>query len=196
MESRTAGISALESIFESELESQGVIILSGDVTHDSAKEIVEALLKIDANPDLKAATLIINSYGGDLHSAFFITDIMSIVSKPVHTLGTGAVMSAGLMIAMAGKHGRRFLTPYSMILSHRFWDGKIGSHADLVAARRGEDIAHELCLTHFLRHTKYRTEKQVEKNLLKKVDEWMTPGEALLHGLADHIIDDWTEATA
>ena len=90
---------------------------------------------------------------------------------------------------MAGQKGYRFVTPNTQILSHRFWTYNEGSHAELLAARRGEDILYEKCMRHYIKHSKYKSKKQIEKNLLHKTDLWLTPEEAVGHGIADGIVD-------
>jgi len=177
-----------------DVEEFGIHIISGEINSQVAKDAVESMVKIENSKTADHILLVVNSEGGDMCAGFFITDWMDICGIPVYTLGTGQVMSAGLLVVMAGCHGKRFLSPSSLILSHRFWDSKIGSHAELVSARRGEDIAHQMCVEHYIKHSKYRTEKQVEKHLLQKTDKWLTPFEAVAHGLADEIINTMEDA--
>src|SRR5574344_1834410 len=56
-------------------------------------------------------TLIINSPGGDLNSAFAIIDCMKGSALPVHTIGLGLIASCGILTFMSGEKGHRILTP-------------------------------------------------------------------------------------
>ena len=68
----------------------------------------------------KELTLVINSPGGQVHSAFALIDTMKGSAIPVKTVGLGMIASCGLLTFMSGTKGRRVLTPNTSILSHQY----------------------------------------------------------------------------
>lgn len=175
-----------------ELRDHGVIFLSGEITEETAEVVCTKILEINLQKKCTEIKLIINSEGGDLDSAFAIINVMKFSSLPIQTYALGLIASASLIVFMAGDN--RVLTPTTSILSHRFWNSSEGSHGELVAARRGEDIMHDKIINHYIKYTKLQTAKSVERHLLKKVDTWLTPAEALDYKLADDLIDRFESA--
>ena len=51
----------------------------------------------------KELTLIINSPGGEVHSAFALIDTMKGSAIPIRTIGIGMIASCGILTFMAGK---------------------------------------------------------------------------------------------
>ncbi|MFH1566693.1 MAG: ATP-dependent Clp protease proteolytic subunit, partial [Gemmatimonadota bacterium] len=104
------------------------------------------------------------------------------------------VGSMALAIFMAGEKGRRVVTPRTSILSHRFSALVWGNHSELLAHRKEEDLMHRRLLEHYLQHTHLRNEEEVTARLLRDVDTWLSPEEAVELGIADVVQRDRTPA--
>jgi ATP-dependent Clp protease protease subunit len=131
--------------------------------------------------------MVINSPGGSCPAGFSIIDIMEWSRIPIYTTGIGMIASMALLIFMSGEKGRRVITPRTSILSHRFYALSLGSHSQLIAGRKEQDLEHERILQHYLAYSSIKDRAELEKYLLRDVDTWLTPEEAVQHGLADRI---------
>ena len=131
--------------------------------------------------------MIINSPGGSCPAGFSIIDMMEWSRLPIYTTGIGMIASMGLLIFMTGEKGRRVITARTSILSHRFSAFNFGNHSQLIAGRKEEDLEHERILTHYLTYSKIKDRPELEKYLLRDVDTWLSPDEAIEYGLADVI---------
>ena len=86
---------------------------------------------------------------------------------------------------MTGEKGHRVVTPRTSILSHRFSAMNIGSHSQLIAGRREEDMLHERILNHYTTYSNIKDSKELEKYLLRDVDTWLSTEEAVQLGIVD-----------
>ena len=78
--------------------------------------------------------LFVHSYGGDLAQSFYFADLIMSSRIPIYTVATGAAMSAGMIIFLAGH--KRFLFKHTQLLIHS-GSGEIQGTAEQV------DQAHE-----------------------------------------------------
>lgn len=79
---------------------------------------------------LKPIVLFVHSYGGDLAQMFYFSDLVVSSRIPIYTVATGAAMSAGFIIFLAGH--KRFLFKHSQLLIHE-GDGLIQGSAEQVS---------------------------------------------------------------
>ncbi|HQP25397.1 MAG TPA: ATP-dependent Clp protease proteolytic subunit [Smithellaceae bacterium] len=170
---------------EKGLADYGIIYLSGVIGEAKAEEICKQLIEFNIKGGLNQVQMIINSSGGACSDGFSIIDIMEWSKIPIYTTGIGIIASMGLLVFMAGAKGHRVVTPRTSILSHRFSAMHIGNHSQLIAGRREEDLLHERILNHYMTFSNIRDRDELEKYLLRDVDTWLTPDEALRLGIAD-----------
>jgi len=131
-------------------------------------------------------TLIISSYGGDLHAAFALIDVMRGSRIPVHTVGLGIIASAGLLTFIAGQPGQRSITPNTSILSHQYSMGSFVKEHELMSSMRQADLLTKKLISHYRKCTKLK-ETVIRDKLLPPQDVWLSPEEAVELGLADTI---------
>lgn len=136
----------------------------------------------------KHLTLIINSPGGDVTSAFALIDIMKGSKIPVHTVGVGMIASCGILAFMAGEKGHRYITPNTSILSHQYAWGSYGKEHELFARVREFELTTERMMKHYKKCTGL-DEKKIRKYLLPPEDVWLTAEQAVEFGIADKIKD-------
>ena len=169
------------------LWQNGVLFLTGEINENIYERIVGEILALNFRKDLERIHLVINSGGGFCKAGFGIISVMEWSVLPVHTTGLGMVGSMALLVFMAGARGHRVIANTTSILSHRYFGGSDGNHSQLLASRKEHDSVHARIIGHYLRYSGVATKEELEQYLLRDVDTWLLPEEALDLGLADSI---------
>lgn len=170
------------------LRENGILMLTDKFDQEKIMPLVAAIYEYNLMPDElqpEEITLIINSPGGSVHSAFHLIDAMLISNIPVNTVGKGLVASCGVLTLMAGK--RRLLTHNTSVMSHQFAWGSSGKEHELYAKVKEFELASGRMEEHYKKCTK-KSVKYIRKNLLHATDEWMTPQECVQHNIVDEVI--------
>lgn len=165
----------------------GILYLFGEVSISSSQDLIKEIININQKREVDFIQLLINSPGGTSAGGWALIDIMRWSRIPIYTTGLGMLASMGLMVFMAGSKGRRVLTPRTSILSHRYGHVKAGSHSDLIAWRKEEDLEYNRLISHYLEFSTLKDRKEVEERLLRESDTWLSAEEALQFGIADRI---------
>lgn len=168
-----------------DLKDYGIIFLSGDIDGGSSSSVCQEIIELNVAGEVDHIQMIINSGGGSCSEGFAIIDLMEWSRIPIYTTGIGMIASMALLIFMVGERGRRVITPRTSILSHRFSSFNYGNHSQLLAGRREEDLIHGRILDHYLRYSDISSREELEKSLLRDVDTWLDPEEAVKHGIVD-----------
>lgn len=164
-----------------------VTLLFGGISDKQASELIAWILMnnmLETPPE--ELVLLINSPGGDVHSAFAIIEAIKGSKIPVRTIGLGQVVSAGLMIFMSGEKGMRVLTPSCSVMSHSFSTGMSGTYHELSNIRKEIDEVHRKIVNLYTSSTN-KPEKYVTKHLLNHNDAYMSPEDAVKFKLADAV---------
>lgn len=169
------------------LTDYGIIYLSGPIQEGAAEGVCKQIIEYNIKGDVNQIQMVINSPGGACSAGFSIIDIMEWSRIPIYTTGIGMIASMGLLVFMTGERGRRVVTPRTSILSHRFSAFSFGTHSQLIAGRKEEDLEHDRIVQHYLIYSNMASQDELEKYLLRDVDTWLTPDEAIQYGLADLI---------
>lgn len=169
------------------LTDYGIIYLSGPIQEGTAEGVCKQIIEYNIKGDVNQIQMVINSPGGACAAGFSIIDIMEWSRIPIYTTGIGMIASMGLLVFMTGERGRRVVTPRTSILSHRFSAFSFGTHSQLIAGRKEEDLEHDRIVQHYLTYSNMASQDELEKYLLRDVDTWLTPDEAIQYGLADLI---------
>lgn len=167
------------------LTDYGIIYLSGPIQEGTAEGVCKQIIEYNIKGDVNQIQMVINSPGGACAAGFSIIDIMEWSRIPIYTTGIGMIASMGLLVFMTGERGRRVVTPRTSILSHRFSAFSFGTHSQLIAGRKEEDLEHDRIVQHYLTYSNMASQDELEKYLLRDVDTWLTPDEAIQYGLAD-----------
>ena len=138
----------------------------------------------------KEITLIINSPGGEVHSAFALIDTMKGSAIPIKTVGLGMIASCGILTFMAGTKGRRVITPNTSILSHQYSWGSVGKEHELFARVREFELSTQRMMDHYKKCTGL-SEKKIREILLPAEDVWLSAKEAVKYGIADKIVSTY-----
>ena len=147
----------------SRLLKDRIIILTGEITDDSANIIVAQLLYLDSiNHD--DISLYINSPGGSITAGFAIYDTMNFIKSDVCTICLGMAASMGAFLLSCGTKGKRFCLPNSEVMIHQPLGGASGQATD--TNKSLEIIEHD-------------TER----------DYFLSADEALNYGLVDSVLE-------
>jgi ATP-dependent Clp protease protease subunit len=166
---------------------QRKIFFWGVVHDNSAKEIVNKLLYLDAVDPGKEIKLYINSPGGVVTSGMVIYDTMQMISSPVSTICMGMAASMGSILLSGGTKGKRFIFPHGEVMIHQpSIGGAQGTSADL------EILANQIAKTkelgaQILADNCGKTLDQVMKDFDR--DYWMNAQEAVAYGIVDGILE-------
>ncbi len=172
------------------LDEHGIIFLSGAIDGGQAQSTCEKIIEFNVGEEVDLIQLMINSPGGECAAGFAVIDLMDWSRLPIYTTGVGMVASMAPAIFMAGEPGHRVLTPRTSILSHRFSALSFGNHSELVARRKQEDLLHRRLVDHYLAFSNLTTAEEAAERLLRDVDTWLTPVEAVAVGIADKVQAD------
>lgn len=153
-----------------------------------AKEIIRVNNEEAQAKNPKPITLYIHSYGGDLRQAIFFCDLIESSKVPIITVATGAAMSAGLLIFLAGK--RRYAFKHTKILIHQGSGTVSGTYDEVDAAQKAYKKEVDRMKDYILEHSKI-DERTFNKNRSK---DWYLSGEELVsYGVADKIIENFSD---
>jgi ATP-dependent Clp protease protease subunit len=168
---------------------RGIYLFAEDFDSESTSKAITFILNKNILPKKdrpENLTLIINSPGGDLNSAFALIDIMRGSRIPIHTLGIGQISSCGLLTFMAGEKGYRTITPNTSILSHQYSWGSYGKEHEMIARIKEFDLTSERMLNHYKKCTGL-SEKVIKEILMPPQDVWLSAKEAVKYSIADQV---------
>ena len=167
----------------------GIIYFSDHFDSTTTKPVINMIIEKNLLPQKerpKEITLVINSPGGQVHSAFALIDTMKGSAIPIKTIGLGMIASCGILTFMSGTKGKRFITPNTSILSHQYSWGSAGKEHELFARVREFELSTTRMIEHYKKCTGM-SEKKIREVLLPAEDVWLSAKEAVKYGLADKI---------
>ena len=171
----------------------GIIYFSDHFDSNTTKPVINTIIEKNLLPQKerpKEITLIINSPGGEVHSAFALIDTMKGSAIPIKTVGLGMIASCGILTFMAGTKGRRVITPNTSILSHQYSWGSVGKEHELFARVREFELSTQRMMDHYKKCTGL-SEKKIREILLPAEDVWLSAKEAVKYGIADKIVSTY-----
>lgn len=172
-----------------ELKDRGIYYITGQISENSLLEIHQDVLLKHLDPHWKDdIQLIINSPGGMMNEMNTLIDLLDWVRMDIHTTAIGEVASAGACLACCGTKGKRVITPNTTVMIHGPMVEVGGNKGQIVSETNEMKRVHNRMVQFWIKHSKYKTEKQIEKHFLHgKYDVFMDAEEAVKHGIFDHI---------
>jgi ATP-dependent Clp protease protease subunit len=165
-----------------------------EFNQENCMPLVKMIMEYNLMPEKEAPNIIhlyINSPGGFVDSCMHLIDVVKQSRIPVHTYGMGSIASCGVMLMMAGKKGHRYLTQNTAVMSHEFSGGTRGQYHDMLDAQSHMEWTNQKLLEHYMKCTG-KKEPYIRKHMLApKTDHWLTPEEAVKHGIADKIVETY-----
>ena len=169
------------------IESNGIYVLMDQINHATCREAIKWIMNHNLSDyPLPQLTIIINSPGGDVHAAFALIDTMKASNIPIKTVGLGLIASCGFLIFIAGKKGKRILTPNTAILSHQYSWGSKGKEHELYARVKEFELSTQRMIDHY-KKCLGMTEAKIKEILLPPQDVWLSASEAKKLKICDKI---------
>jgi len=175
------------------LKENGILFMDKEFNQENCMPLVKMIMEYNLMPAPKRPPIIhlyINSPGGEVASAFHLIDVIKQSKIPVYTYGMGSIASCGVLLMMSGEKGHRYLTQNTSIMSHQYSWGSKGKEHELYAKIKQFEISSEKLVEHYVKCTGKKKD-YIRKYLLPESDIWMTPEEAIKHGIADKIIETY-----
>ena len=170
----------------SRLLKERIIFINGPIDDAVSSVICAQLLFLESeNPKLDIS-MYINSPGGIVTSGLAIYDTMEYIRPEVSTVCMGQAASMGSLLLMAGAAGKRYSLPNSRIMTHQPSGGFSGQATDIEIHAREILSLRERLNGIYVKHTG-RKLSDIEK--IMERDTFMSPGEALKHGLIDEVVE-------
>ncbi len=164
------------------------VLLWGEVSDKSAKDITEKLLYLETQAPGEEITFYINTPGGSITAGMAIYDTMKLISSPIKVVVTGMAASMGSILLCGADKGKRLLYPHSRVLIHQpLISGQMVAVAvDIhIQAKEMERLRDEL--NAILAESSGQPLERIEKDTDR--DFYMTAAEAIEYGLADGIVE-------
>lgn len=174
-------------LIQKQFLEQRKIFLWGAVTDETAKDITEKLLYLEAVAPGKEIVFYINSPGGSITAGMAIYDTMKLVSSPITVVVTGMAASMGSILLSGAKKGRRLLYPHSRVLIHQpLISGRmVGPATDInIQAREMEKLRQEL--NQILADASGQPLEKINRDTDR--DFYLNAEEAIAYGLADKVV--------
>lgn len=168
----------------SRLLKDRIIILTGEITDDSANVVVAQLLYLDSiNHD--DISLYINSPGGSITAGFAIYDTMNYIKSDVCTICLGMAASMGAFLLSCGTKGKRYCLPNSEVMIHQPLGGASGQATEIkIAAER--ILRLKTKLNNILACNTNQSLEIIEHDTER--DYFLSAEESLNYGLVDSIL--------
>ena len=166
------------------LNNKRTVFLKGEVTDESAMDIILQLFYLDSVSS-EDVILYINSPGGSVTAGFAIYDTIKNMKCDVVTVGVGMAASMGALILSSGTKGKRYSYRHCNILLHQIIGGAYGQATDVEIAfhniQKRKKTVNEI-LAENTGHSIAEIVKDTDR------DNHMSAEEAKEYGLIDGII--------
>lgn len=175
------------------------IFLSEQIDQESVGKVIKEIIEINENDDYltkygelhsfnyvrKPINLYVDSFGGNGYQCLGLISVMEKSQTPIHTICTGAAMSAGFMILINGH--KRFAYRYSTPLYHQVssvaWGELKSLEDDIKETRRLQKLIEKMVLD----KTDISKEK-LKQVYREKIDWYITAAEAKKLNIIDEIL--------
>jgi len=182
------GSAPVGMLIQKKFLEQRKIFLWGAVTDETAKDLTEKLLYLEAIAPGKEIVFYINSPGGSITAGMAVFDTMKLITSPITVVVTGMAASMGSILLSGAPKGRRLLYPHSRVLIHQpLISGRmVGPATDInIQAKEMEKIRVEL--NQILADASGQPLERINQDTDR--DFYLNATEAIAYGLADRIVD-------
>jgi ATP-dependent Clp protease protease subunit len=185
---KTPGAFSVSAMVQRKFLEQRKVFIWGEVNTESAQDLVEKFLYLEAVDPGKPITFYIDTPGGSITDGMAIYDTIKLISSPVTAIVTGMAASMGSILLCASPKGSRFVFPHSRVLIHQ----------PLISGRMvapAVDINIQALEMERLREELNRILSEASGQSLEKIikdtdrDFYLTAQEAIDYGLADKIVE-------
>lgn len=170
----------------SRLLSQRIVILTGEITDESADLLIAQFFYLEAEDQKKDVYFYINSPGGIVTAGMAVYDVMQFISCPVSTICLGQAASMAAVLLSAGAKGKRLALPHSRILIHQPLGGASGQATDIQIQAKEIVRTREILNEILCKHTGQSIDvirRDTER------DFFLSASEAMKYGLIDQVVE-------
>ncbi|HUG10297.1 MAG TPA: ATP-dependent Clp protease proteolytic subunit [Opitutaceae bacterium] len=178
----------IAAVIQKKFLAQRKIFLWGAVTDETAKDITEKLLYLEAASPGKEIHFYINTPGGSITAGMAVYDTIKLITSPVTVIVTGMAASMGSILLCAAPKGRRLIYPHARVLIHQplITGRMIGPAVDInIQAREMEKLREEL--NGILAEASGQSMEKITRDTDR--DFYLNAKEAIEYGLADKIVE-------
>ena len=184
-----SGPDALEQFMMAQQpDNSRIVVLHGDVNEHTISAVIAQLLHL-ANISREPIYMVVSTYGGSVDEMFSLYDTVKFLPCPVHTIGLGKVMSAGVLLLAAGEKGKRMIGRSARIMMHPVSGGAIGNVFEVMHESKEHKRIHDLMVTSLVTETNLKLE-EIEKIMNAGHDYYITADDAIKMGIVDRIVGD------
>lgn len=163
------------------------IYLWGTVEDDSAKDIVNKLLLLDADKPGEEIKFFMHTPGGAIGSGMIIYDTMQMLKSPVSTICMGLAASMGSLLLSGGTKGKRFIFTHGEVMIHQpLLSGMMqGVAVDLEIEAEQMKITKDMIALILAKNCGQKLDKimtDIERNY------WMNAKQSMEYGIVDKIL--------
>lgn len=177
-----------EQLMMQQSDNSRIVMLHGDVNEHSIANVINQLLQLAA-ASKKPIYLVVSTYGGSIDEMFSLYDTIKFLPCPVHTIGLGKVMSAGVLLLSSGSKGKRMIGRAARVMMHPVSGGVIGNVFEILNESKEAQRLHNLMIDMMLKETKM-TRDQLDNIMKVGYDFYLTAEQAIELGIVDKIIGD------
>ena len=170
----------------SKLLEERIVFVTGPIHDMMANTVIAQLLFLQSNNAKKDIQMYINSPGGSAYAGLAIYDTIRHMKPDVSTIAVGTAASAATLLLAAGKKGKRYSLPHSVLHIHQPM-GQLGGQASDIEV----DAKEILRLKRLYAQTLSNHTGQTLKKVLKDIDRdfYMTAEEGKKYGIIDEVIN-------
>lgn len=164
---------------------QRIVFVSGYMNDKLASQVVGSLLALEAVDETQDIRLYLNCSGGQPYSVFGVLDTMAALKPDIQTYGLGACYSYASLILGAGTKGKRHAMKNTRIMMSQPMGGSQGDMYAIEKTVEELNAIYQMVARYYMGYTSMNQD-QIEKATVR--DNFMTPEEAQLAGLIDHVV--------
>jgi ATP-dependent Clp protease protease subunit len=176
------------ALIQKKFLAQRKIFLWGAVTDETAKDLTEKLLYLEAIGPGKEIIFYMNTPGGSITAGMAVYDTMKLITSPITIVVTGMAASMGSILLSGAPKGRRLIYPHARVLIHQpLISGRmVGPATDInIQAKEMEKLRAEL--NQILADASGQPLERINRDTDR--DFYLNAKEAIAYGLADKIVD-------
>jgi len=172
-----------------EEEDENRIIVLNEIDESPISNAISTLLGFAKKNKKSPINIIINTFGGNIYDMFALYDTIKYVQSqgiPVHTIGLGKIMSAGVILLAVGNN--RKIGRNATIMWHVGRDEVSGDIFEIKNDLNEFNRLESLCNKVLSSDTIISDEKMKEM-LSPRIDVYITPAEAIKYGIVDGYLE-------
>lgn len=173
---------------EKKLFAKNIYFLNGDITSDSANQLISWLIyhNTDTKPK-KELSIYISSDGGSLVDSFGVIDMIRTSPHTIKTIAISSACSAAFYMLISGTKGHRYIGQLTTLMCHEFSNEVNAKYHDIKSWVVENESIKERTFQILENAGVNRT--LIKNKFLVASDFYLTPQQAIDYGVIDHILE-------